>query len=94
MRCDQCKWSKVRTQIGPDKTIHSDLICMFHVPQVQLIPGPQGGIGQISYRPKVENDDFCSEFKQKETHERAAEAKHSSGAKPVDKDGGNIILAE
>jgi len=60
-KCEDCKYSKVKTVVAKDGTLLMDRFCYFHVPQVQLIP-QAGGVGQISYRPKVEDDDFCSEF--------------------------------
>jgi hypothetical protein len=69
MNCENCKWSKTKSQVARDGTIMMDRFCYFHVPQVQLIP-QQGGVGQISYRPKVEDDDYCSEFSPKQTTEK------------------------
>jgi hypothetical protein len=47
-----------------------DRFCFFHVPQVQLVPQARG-VGQITYRPKVEDDDFCQEFKSKTSRKDA-----------------------
>ena len=89
MRCDECKWSKVKTQIGRDSTMQMDRFCFFHVPQVQLIP-QAGGVGQISFRPKVEDDDYCSEFSVK--RDTSKEADDIFGAKA--KDVSSSIIAD
>ena len=69
-KCEDCKYSKTKTQVASNGSLLMDRFCFFHVPQVQLIP-QQGGVGQISYRPKVEDDDFCSEFSRKPNTESA-----------------------
>jgi len=64
MRCDECKFSKVKTTLAPDKELVSQRFCMFNLPSVQLIP-TQHGPARISFRPEVEDDDFCKEFVKK-----------------------------
>jgi len=88
VRCEDCKYSKTKTQVAPNGTILMDRFCYFHVPQVQLIP-QQGGVGQISFRPKVEDDDFCSEFSRKNNISK--EADDIFGAKAQDASSGFIV---
>jgi hypothetical protein len=53
-----------------DKTIVSERHCYFEIPKTQLLPNGRDLI-QITYRPKVEDDDFCSEFSLKFNSELA-----------------------
>ena len=64
MRCDECKYSKVKTTVGQDHVLQSQRFCMFELPKVQLIPTAQGP-ARISFRPEVEDDDFCEKFDKK-----------------------------
>jgi len=64
MRCDECKYSKVKTQILPDKEMVSERYCYFEVPKTEMVPTPRG-LAQITFRPKVEDDDMCANFSKK-----------------------------
>ena len=61
MRCDECKYSKMKTQVLDNKEIVSERHCYFNIPRTELIPNGRS-LAQITFRPKVEDDDFCSEF--------------------------------
>jgi hypothetical protein len=63
-KCEDCKYSKVKTTVMPDKEIVSERHCYFHIPRTEMVPTPRG-LAQITFRPKVEDDDFCSEFSRK-----------------------------
>lgn len=60
MKCVDCKYSR----LVPDPQKNLRRVCYFTVPQVVPVPTPQG-LAPMVLRPNVEDDDFCSEFKEK-----------------------------
>ena len=89
MSCSECKFGKVSTKVMGDKTIVSERHCYFEIPKTQLLPNGRDLI-QITYRPKVEDDDFCEKFTQKAQEPNdifskpATEAASPSRGIPVD----------
>ena len=70
MKCSECKYGKVSTKVMQDKTIVSERHCYFEIPKTQLLPNGRDLI-QITYRPKVEDDDYCEKFTRKPNTESA-----------------------
>jgi len=71
MRCDQCKYSKVKSNVERDSTISFQRFCMHSLPTVTLMQSPQG-VMPIVARAPVDDDDFCSKF------EEAPKVEHKS----------------
>ena len=72
MTCQECKYSKVKSTVMPDKEIVVERHCYHNIPKTELIPNGRGLI-QITYRPKVEDDDFCVEFSLKRSTSKEAD---------------------
>lgn len=98
MKCGDCKYSKTKTQIADNGELMMDRFCYFNIPQVQLVQA-RAGFVQLVIRPKVEDDDFCSNFsKRKDTtandvHDYfSRETEVPSSSSPTDSGGGSSIV--
>ena len=78
IKCETCKFGKMKTTLV-DQEMVMERFCFHEIPYVQLGPGPRGTVIQITYRPKVDDDDFCSKWKEKDV----PDAKQAASPSPT-----------
>ena len=63
MKCKTCQWSRVKT----DPDLNMKRFCMYAVPTAVTMAHPRGLV-QVTPRAEVDDDDFCSQYKEKDAN--------------------------